>query len=196
MAALISGAALFFTGVAARATKSQASAAIEQTELQREQTALQARIHQEATQPYVWVDIRLDEKRGQMLQLALGNSGLTVATDVQVQFDTDVPAADGHYSRWRDAMVERLRTGIQSLPPGRTIEWSLGPSAAIVGEDRSLVTNAMVTAKGPHGPLPTLTYPIDAQDFRESSDNPNGSLYQIKRSVDDLAKVVAKLPKR
>ena len=93
-------------------------------------------------------------------------------------------------------MVARLRTGIQSLPPGRTIEWSLGPSATIVGEDRSLVTIAVVTANGPHGPLPVLTYPIDVQDFRESSDNPSGSLHQIRRSVDELAKVVAELPKR
>ncbi len=76
-AVIVAAAALYFTGLSARAAGRAAAAAEEQSKIQR-----QLRI--DAAQPYVWVDVRPDEA-GTLLNLVIGNSGPTVATNVHIR---------------------------------------------------------------------------------------------------------------
>jgi hypothetical protein len=75
VAALGAIAALYYSYKSTRAAECAAGAAEEQSEIQR-----QLRI--DAVQPYVWVDVRPDEVTSVILNLVIGNSGPTVATNV------------------------------------------------------------------------------------------------------------------
>ncbi len=52
-----------------------------------EQTAIQRQIRIDAAQPYVWADVRSDDESGVLLNLVVGNSGPTVATNVRIKID-------------------------------------------------------------------------------------------------------------
>lgn len=195
VALLVAGVALYFTGMAARATRAQAESAIEQTRLQREQTELQREIQREAAQPFVWADVRPDMKRGTLFLLVVGNSGPTLAHNIRVEIAPDLPH-DPRLSGHSLNAVRRLRDGIRSLTPGRTVEWTLGRTADIVGEDKPVLHTITVDADGPYGPLRTLTYEIDLSDIRESSDNPDGSIHLLTRAVSDAGREIARAANR
>jgi hypothetical protein len=67
-AALTGLAALYFNAISVRAAK--------------DQTAIQRQLRIDAAQPYVWADVRTDPESGILLDLAVGNSGPTIATNV------------------------------------------------------------------------------------------------------------------
>lgn len=113
LALIISIVSVLFTGWAAVATARQARSAREQTEIQREQveaareqTRLQRELSHEASQPYVWADIQPDMKQGTVLDLVIGNSGPTVATDIKVTFEPPLSAS----TSWQKDVVS-LGTG-------------------------------------------------------------------------------------
>src|SRR5215211_5950442 len=85
----------------------------------REQTKQQKQASKDAAQPMLWVDIRDDDGQGQVL--LLGNSGPSIARDVKVTFDPAPPSTLDI-----KPILEALRQGIASLPPGRTMQWGLG----------------------------------------------------------------------
>ena len=85
----------------------------------REQTKQQKQAAKDATQPMVWVDIRGYDGRGQALVLLLGNSGPSIARNVKVSFD---PAPLS--TRDIKPILEILKQGIASVPPGRTMQWA------------------------------------------------------------------------
>lgn len=84
-AALIALAALYFNWRSTKEASRAASAAEEQTKIQR-----QLRI--DAAHPHVWADIRQDDAIGTLLNLVVGNSGPTVAEKVRVKVDPALPA--------------------------------------------------------------------------------------------------------
>jgi hypothetical protein len=184
VAALTAGAALYFNWRSARAADSAARAAEEQTKIQR-----QLRI--DAAQPYVWVDIRPDESQGMMLDLVVGNSGPTVAEKVRVTVDPHLPSTAQLGERVKAAQT-LLSDGIESLPPGRTLMWPLGAASKVINESGANAYKLTVTAKGPFGPVPALTYIVDMKDWWGSLDQPGGSLHQLTLAVKDLGKKIGK----
>jgi hypothetical protein len=139
-AALIAAAALYFNGLATRAALRAAKAADEQTEIQR-----QLRI--DAAQPYVWVDVRPDDSTGTLLNLVVGNSGPTVATNVRVQIDPPLPSI-AQLELQVSAAHSRLGEGLASLAPGRTLVWALGQGFNLLKDDVRQVHTFTVCAMG------------------------------------------------
>lgn len=201
IALVVSVFSLPFTAWAARATARQAKTAREQTQIQRdqveiarEQTQLQRALALEATQPYVWADIQPDVQQGTVLNLVVGNSGPTVATDVRITFDRPLPAPATRVASIQ-RIQETLANGLTSLAPGRVIRWSLGSSHDLMAEDASQFRSLRVEANGPHGPLPTLELGVDINEWRQSRDAPDGSLHHVRGAVEDLTKAVGGIDK-
>jgi hypothetical protein len=182
-AVLIAAAALYFTGLSARAASRAAKTAEEQTKIQR-----QLRI--DAAQPYVWVDVRPDEVTGRLLNLIIGNSGPTVATDVRVKVDPPLPAIDELKKR-AEASQARLADGVKSVAPGRIFAWPLGQGFNLIKASGPQAHTFTVNAKGPFGPVPPLTYIVDLADLRGTLDRPS-ALHQLAKAVKDLAGKIEK----
>jgi hypothetical protein len=182
-ALLVAGIALYFTGMAARATKAQADAVTEQIELQRQ-------MHRDAAQPYVWVDLRPDSKQSSLLILVVGNSGHTVATNVRATFDPPFGLGSQGAVKWSASKL--LSEGIPSLSPGRQIVWVLGAENAILGTESALRVTITVDAEGPSGPLPQLRYDVDVHTYRGAHDSPDGSLHLVRMAIEQVATVIAR----
>ena len=119
LAALAAIGALYFN-------RHSTKAAIRAADAVEKQTQVQEQIRIDAAQPYVWADVRPDDEIGQQLLLAVGNSGPTVATNVRVKVDPPLPTIDDPGGR-ASAALARLADGLQSLPTGLTLTWSVGP---------------------------------------------------------------------
>lgn len=179
VAALAAIAALYYNYKSARAAERAAGAAEEQSQIQR-----QLRI--DAAQPYVWVDVRPDEVTSVILNLVIGNSGPTVATNVRVMIDPPLPAIEQLRDRAQTAQ-ELLADGIKSLPPGRTLVWPLGQGFNILADDGPHVHIFTIEADGPFGGLPSQAYPLDLSDWRGAMHRPTGSLHEAARAIEKLA---------
>jgi hypothetical protein len=178
-AAIIAAVALYFNGLSTRAADRAARAAEEQTKIQK-----QLRI--DAAQPYVWVDVRPDEATGTLLNLVIGNSGPTVATSVRVNIDPPLPVI-GQLKERAETAQARLADGITSLAPGRILTWPLGQGFNLLKDSGPHAHTFTVTADGPFGPVPPLTYIVDVADWRGVLHRPSGSLHQLTKAVEDLA---------
>ena len=154
------------------------------------QTDLQQEIAVASSAPYIWADVRLQSTNGWNLEFVVGNSGATVATNVRVAVDPPLPSTEDERS-FLDAMHQRLGEGLSSLAPGRSLHWTLGGSADLVNRGGSLAHRVRIDCDGPHGPIPTSEYIIDMNDFRVSAARHTGSLVDVAKSIDKLAK---KLP--
>lgn len=166
--------------VAVRPAQRAASAAEEQTDLQRN-------LMQQAAQPYVWADIQPDVQQGTMLQLVVGNAGPTMARNVRVHVDPPIPEHP-EYSGATSAAQKRVRGGILSLAPGRTIRWSLGRAFDLLAEeDDETRYNLRVTAEGPYGALEPVEFEIRPSDWREARDAPDGNLHFVRKEIEKIA---------
>lgn len=185
IAALIAAGALYFNRRSTRAAVRAADAAEEQTKIQR-----QLRI--DAAQPFVWADVRPDDDTGTLLNLVVGNSGPTVATKVRVNIDPPLPAVD-QLNGLVGAAQANLADGIASLPPGRSLVWPLGQAFNLMTDQSPQAHTFTVTADGPFGAVPPLTYVVDMADWRGMLDRPAGSLHQVTLAVKDLTKRIGEL---
>jgi hypothetical protein len=170
--------------VSLRFSKQAADAAEKQTKLQQDVAVA-------ASQPYVWADVQGDRKQGTLINLVVGNSGPTVATNVRVRIDPPLPFGSMP-DQFKTVVERRLVPGLSSLAPNRVLRWALGSGPELLGEDGDQVHDVIVDADGPNGPVPTLSYRINLADFRETMDQPDGTLHAIRKSIDELTK---KLPK-
>jgi hypothetical protein len=100
-AAVIAVIALYFNAQYTRA----ADRAVRSAEAQ---TKIQQQLRIDAAQPYIWVDVRPDDVTGTLLNLVIGNSGPTVATNVRVQIVAR-PGNLGGSDSWEDAGSWRHR---------------------------------------------------------------------------------------
>jgi hypothetical protein len=184
-AAVVAAVALYFNKRSAQAADRAADAAEEQTKIQE-----QLRI--DAAQPYVWADIRPDDAQGTLLNVVVGNSGPTVVEKVRVKVDPDLPAIDGYQGRVQIAQTI-LADGMESLPPGRTLSWPLGQAFNLMNDGRPQSYKFTVTANGPFGAVPALTYIVDMHNWRESLNRPAGNLHQLTLAVSGLGKEISVL---
>lgn len=159
---------------------------IQVREMQR-QTNLQREIREAAEQPYVWADVGIAQPNGWDLELIIGNSGPTVATNVRVVLDPPIqpsPAGEPDTA----AIVEQGAGRIASLAPGRRLFWPLGPSHELVNRDGSLAHTVTIDCDGPFGPVATTQYVIDLRDQREAEAKREGSMHEIRVAIDELTK--------
>ncbi|MCV7593751.1 hypothetical protein M3B68_011480 [Micrococcus luteus] len=187
-----------FAGLSAWGTARQAKFVRDQTEIQRDQVEMvrqQVRLQREQTesaaQPYVWADIQPDPQVGHLLQLVVCNAGPTVATNVRVTSTPGLPMASPQSDRLQD-LEEVLRSGLSSLAPGRALRWSLGMSHEIFEGGAPEPISLRVEADGPHGPLVPLEIRINFDDWAHAQDAPEGSLYQVRKAIQELKKSVDK----
>jgi hypothetical protein len=152
-----------------------------------EQTALQKRMHQDAMEPYVWADIRPARHAGELLQLVVGNSGPTVATDVVVTFDPPLASTTGATFA---AESPQTRITLSSLTPGRDFRWNFDVGYAFFEADLPKSFLVRIQAAGPSGPTPTRAYTINLEDFSKSSGVTDGTLHEVSERIKDLARVI------
>jgi hypothetical protein len=150
-----------------------------------EQTKIQQQLRIDAAQPYVWVDVRPDEVTGTLLNLVIGNSGPTFAHNVRVKVDPPLPTCDQLKER-AEAAQALLANGIGSLGPSRVLSWPLGQGFNLLKDSGSQAHTFTVTADGPFGSVPPLSYAVDLAHFRGMLDRPAGSLYQLTMAVQGL----------
>ncbi|ORM37374.1 hypothetical protein BFL43_04245 [Williamsia sp. 1135] len=178
--AVIAAAALFFTAL--------------QTRVASEQTELQRQLRRDATQPYVWADIRMHEQHGQFLMLVLKNEGPTVANSVTMTFDPPLPQG------WRRGRTVGPTTpgkpGVaqfEALPPGRVMQWHLGVHTDVLDPadpDNPTRFTVTIDAQGPSGPVDTLTYVIDVGDYLAAAMTVPGTPLSIVKAIKDSATVL------
>jgi hypothetical protein len=154
-----------------------------------EQTKIQRQLRIDAAQPYVWADIRPDDSQGVLLNVVVGNSGPTVAEKVRVKVDPPLPAIDQLQERVKIARTI-LADGIESLPPGRVLSWPLGQGFNLINDKIPQSYNFTVTANGPFGAVPALTYIVDMGNWRESLNRPAGNLHQLTLAVKEVANAI------
>lgn len=151
----------------------------------RRQTNLQQRMMEEAAQPYVWVDIRPDDRDAAFFHLILKNEGPTVAEDVHIVIDPPLPKA------WRPSGPVGPRSSeFASVPPGRTMIWNLGSANEMVGQDTAKQFNVTISARGPYGPVPSHTYRLDLTPYEGQIMRAPGTLSGVANAITDLTKQV------
>ncbi|MDJ0355670.1 hypothetical protein [Paenarthrobacter sp. PH39-S1] len=174
--------------VALKPAQRAATAAEDQTEIQRD-------LMRQAAQPYVWADIQPDMQQGTMLHLVVGNAGPTTARNVRLVIDPPIPESP-EYPGMTAAAQRRVSDGVLSLAPGRVIRWSLGRGFDLLADENSTTTYRLrVTADGPYGALQPDEFEIRPNDWREARDAPDGNLHFVRKEIEKLAQEAEKIRK-
>jgi hypothetical protein len=154
----------------------------------REQTKQQRQAAKDATQPMLWVDIRGDDGQGQALLLLLGNSGPSIARNVKVTFDPAPPSTLDI-----EPILQILKQGLTSLPPGRTMQWALGAAHNTNGWDAPNAYRVRIEAEGPFGVIEPLEYVISVDDLNGSHAAPSGNLHAVAAELHEMTKATKEL---
>ena len=155
----------------------------------REQTKQQKQAAKDAAQPMVWADVRGDDGQGgQALVLLLGNSGPTIARNVKVTFDPAPPSTLDI-----KPILEILKQGIASLPPGRTMQWALGAPHNAVDWDAHNAYRVRIEAEGPFGAIEPVEYVISVDDLDGSRAAPPGNLHAVAAELHEMTKATKEL---
>ncbi len=106
---------------------------------------------------------------------------------MRLKVEPPLPAIDELRERVETAQA-LLSDGIGSLGPGRILGWPLGQGFNLIKESGPQAHTFTVTAEGPFGPIPALTYVVNIADLRASLDRPQGSLHQLTQAVQGIAR--------
>jgi hypothetical protein len=153
----------------------------------REQTKQQKQAAKDAAQPMLWVDIRGDGQ-GQALLLLLGNSGPSIARSVRVTFDPAPPS-----TLEIKPILEILKQGIASLPPGRTMQWALGAAHDTNDWDAHKAYRVRIEAEGPFGAVEPVEYVMSVDDLDGSHGAPPGNLHAVAAELHEMTKATKEL---
>lgn len=134
----------------------------------------------------MWVDIRPDEAVGTLVNLIVGNSGPTVATNIRVSIDPPLRPIEQMKERIDDA-TNRLASGLPSLAPGRTLSWIMGQGFNLISDEERQLHRLTITADGPFGPMEPNSYVIDLADLRGVTNRPTGSLHEVTKAIDKMS---------
>jgi hypothetical protein len=154
----------------------------------REQTKQQKQAAKDAAQPMLWVDVRGDDGQGQALVLLLGNSGPSIARNVKVVFDPAPPSTLDI-----KPILEILRKGIASLPPGRTMQWALGAAHNASDWDAHKAYRVRIEAEGPFGAIEPFEYVISVADLDGSCAGPPWNLHAVAAELHEMTKATKEL---
>jgi hypothetical protein len=158
------------------------------TKASREQTKQQKQAVKDAAQPMLWVDIRGDDGQGQALVLLLGNSGPSIARNVKVVFDPAPPSTLDI-----KPILEILKQGIASVPPGRTMRWALGAAHSASDWDAHMAYRVRIEAEGPFGGMEPLEYVISVDDLDGSHAEQSGNLHAVAAELHELTQATKEL---
>jgi hypothetical protein len=153
----------------------------------REQTKQQKQAAKDAAQPRVWVDVRGDGQ-GQVSGLLLGNSGPSIALNVKVVLDPAPPSTLDV-----KPILEILKQGIASVPPGRTMQWVLGAAQNTSDWDGHNAYRVRIEAEGPFGAVEPLEYVISVDDLHGSRAAPPGNLHAVAAELREMTKATKEL---
>ncbi|QDP95822.1 hypothetical protein FOE78_07835 [Microlunatus elymi] len=154
----------------------------------REQTKIQRQLREDAAQPYVWADLRPSEEHGQFILLVIGNSGPTLATDVQVSITPELRTQE----KERSGLIHKaLADGLSALAPGRTITWNLGVPWEVITKGQPNIYRIRIRANGPFGAVPAMTYSVDLETLRYSLAVPPGTLNGIAVAIAKASKTLS-----
>jgi hypothetical protein len=154
----------------------------------REQTKQQKQAAKDAAQPMLWVDIRGDDGQVQALVLLLGNSGPSIARNVKVILNPAPPATLDI-----KPILETLKQGIASLPPGRTMQWVLGAPHNALDWDAHIAYRVRIEAEGPFGLIEPLEYVISVDDLDGLRAAPPGNLHEVAAELREMTKATKEL---
>jgi hypothetical protein len=154
----------------------------------REQTKQQRQAAKDAAQPMLWVDVRGHDGQDQALVLLLGNSGPSVARSVKVTLDPAPPSKVDI-----KPILETLKQGIASVPPGRTMRWALGAAPDMVDSDSHKACRVRIEAEGPFGLIEPLEYVISVDDLDGSPAEPPGNLHEVAAELREMTKATKEL---
>jgi hypothetical protein len=99
------------------------------------------------------------------LDLVIGNSGATVATNARVDIQPPSPLTVIQHEDTEAALAHLRDSGIQALPPSRELRWAIGDGGSIYSSSDNHRHTFVIRADGPFGPVPELVYDIDFEDF-------------------------------
>jgi len=175
VAGVIAAVALYFSIRSTRASERAASSADRAAKAAEDQAEIQRKIQVATSQPYIWLDVREDDSQGVLLDLVIGNSGPTVATNVRVRIDPPFPVQP----QIEESAIaqQQLADGIRSLAPGAMIRWHLGVGHNLIRSQGQQPHEISITADGPFGPIDELTYVIDLANLRGQPVRPQGNLH-------------------
>ena len=171
---------------AARAGDRSAAAAERAATATEEYVKIEQQLRAEASQPYVWVDVRPDPANGVLLNLMIGNSGSTIARNVHATIEPPLQAIDQLKDRAETAQ-DLLARGVSSMPPGRTLVWPLGHGFNLLSGSDPKIHKIVVTCDGPFGAVPPLTYVLDLLDWKGHMQHPEGSIHELTKVVDGIS---------
>ena len=154
----------------------------------REQARQQKQAAKDAAQPMLWVDIRGGDGRGHALVLLLGNSGPSIARNVKVTFDPAPPSTLDI-----KPILEILKQGIASLPPGRTMQWALGAAHNTSDWDAHKAYRVRIEAEGPFGAIEPLEYVISVDDLDGLWPALPGNLHAVAAELHEMTKATKEL---
>jgi hypothetical protein len=154
----------------------------------RERTTQQQQAARDSAQPMLWADIRGDDGQGQRLVLLLGNSGPSIARNVKVIFDPAPPSRVDI-----KPILEILKQGIASVPPGRTMKWALGEVRDIGDWHSHNAYRVRIEAEGPFGLIEPLEYVISIDDLHGSPAEPPGNLHEVTAELREMTKATKEL---
>ena len=163
--------------VSLRFARAAADSAVAQTDLQRQ-------IAHEARMPMLWADIRPHPEARSVMCLFVGNAGPTTAHDVRAVIEPRILPGDVKFAC--DVAQDAAAAGIAAVPPGRTLEWSLG-----LGHDLLNVTGqpeeftVTVTGRASDGTTLCDSFVTRFEDIRHTR-AADGSLERIAQQMKHL----------
>ena len=167
--------------ISLRITKTASDAAVAQTELQRQ-------IAREARLPMLWADIRPHPEHRSVMCLFVGNNGPTTAHDVRVVISPRV--RPGPIAFACDEAQDAAAAGIAALPPGRTLEWSMGLAHELLKvPDQPEAFTITVTGTASDGTALSDAFRSRFSDIRHtraSSDNIEDIAQQAKHLLNEF----------
>ncbi|MFJ7230114.1 hypothetical protein ACIQVF_11275 [Streptomyces tendae] len=170
------------------AAQQQVSAANQQIDVARQQLAAAERAQREATEPYVVVDIRARVPGSQLLWFVVENIGPTLARDVRIAVTPPLATSRGEEATAKlNAAASRV---IPVIPPGRMFGYTMDVGSGFFADPQlPRVYTVTVDAKGPRGPVETLTYVIDLNVLADSALNADSIEWSTKRIADELKRM-------
>jgi hypothetical protein len=120
--------------------------------------------------------------------LLLGNSGPSIARNVKVVFDPPPPATLDI-----KPILEILKKGITSVPPGRTMQWTLGAAQNTSDWDAHNPYRVRIEAEGPFGAIEPLEYMISVDHLDGSHAAPPGNLHAVAAELHEITKATKEL---
>ena len=92
-------------------------------------------------------------------------------------------------------ILEILKKGIASVPPGRTMQWALGALHNAGDWDAHKACRVRIEAEGPFGAIEPLEYVISVDDLDGSRAAPPANLHAVAAELHEMTKATKELNK-